>query len=42
MVIRMSSALLQDFVLFPEDVVRLCDPIRILPRFSGLPIGPPQ
>ncbi|MEC8215534.1 MAG: hypothetical protein VX069_10745 [Cyanobacteriota bacterium] len=42
MVIHMTSALLQDFILFPEDVVRLCDPIRILPRFSGLPTSPPR
>ena len=42
MVIHMASALLQDFILFPEDVVRLCDPIRILTIFYGLPISPPQ
>ena len=42
MAIRMQSWLLSDHILFPEEVVKLCDPKRILPRFQGLPISSPD
>ena len=42
MAIRMQSSALSDYIAFPKNVVRLCDPKRILPKFKGLPISPPQ
>ena len=42
MAIRMQSSALSDYIVFPKNVVRLCDPKRILPKFKGLPISPPQ
>ena len=40
--IRMQSSALSDYIVFPKNVVKLCDPKRILPKFKGLPISPPQ
>ena len=40
--ILMQSSALSDYIVFPKNVVRLCDPKRILPKFKGLPISPPQ
>ena len=40
MAIHMSSAILSDYILYPKNVVKLCDPKRILPKFKGLPISP--
>ena len=40
--IRMQSSALNDYIVFPKNVVKLCDPKRILPKFKGLPISPPQ
>ena len=42
MAIHMSSAILSDYTIYPENVVKLCDPKRILPKFKGLPISPPE
>ena len=42
MAIRMQSSALSDYIVFPKNVVKLCDPKRILPKFKGLPISPPQ
>ena len=42
MAIRMQSSALSDYIVFPKNVVRLCDPKRILTKFKGLPISPPQ
>ena len=42
MAINMQSLALSDYIAFPENVVKLCDPKRILPRFQGLPISPPN
>ena len=42
MAIHMQSSVLSDYIVFSKDVVRLCDPRRILPRFKGLPISAPE
>ena len=42
MAINMQSLALSDYIAFPEGVVKLCDPKRIIPRFKGLPISPPE
>ena len=42
MAIRMQSSALSDYIVFPKNVVRLCDPKRILTKFKGLPISLPQ
>ncbi|KZR89685.1 hypothetical protein MITS9508_01292 [Synechococcus sp. MIT S9508] len=42
MAISMQSSALSDYIVFPKNVFRLCDPKRILPKFKGLPISPPQ
>ena len=42
MAIHMQSSTLSDYIVFPKNVVRLCDPKRILPKFKGLPISPPE
>ena len=42
MAINMQSLALSNYIAFPEGVVKLCDPKRIIPRFKGLPISPPE
>lgn len=42
MSIHMQSSVLSDYIIFSKDVVSLCDPKRILPRFKGLPISAPN
>ena len=42
MAIYTQSSAFSDYIVFPKDVIRLCDPKRIIPRFKGLPTSPPE
>ena len=42
MAIYTQSSAFSDYIIFPKDVIRLCDPKRIIPKFKGLPTSPPE